>query len=137
MDIEKLELEIDLINKRLTTVYSRPVGCCKKVKSVILAHASSKKDQPTLRLTYNEVQDIGKELIHESMYDYLTYLNRKTFNDVLHRLMTKKMIESPILMFRSKSVEQCIRILKEWTTKSSFWLRPLIGSFGRSTLMRP
>lgn len=95
MDILKLEDTIDGINETLIRYYSRPPGCCKKVKTAILDRARVKGTLPVLVLTYKDVQEIGKELIHESLYDYVTYLNRKTLNDVLYRLMQKGLIESP------------------------------------------
>lgn len=77
MDISKLEEAIDRINEMLVRVYSRPPGCCKKVKAAILARATVVETLSRLELVYKDIQEIGKELIHETPFDYVTYLNRK------------------------------------------------------------
>jgi len=95
VDIAKLQDAIDGINETLMRVYARPPGCCKKVKAAILARATTNETLSRLELTYKDIDEIGKELIHESPYNYVTYLNRKTLNDVLQRLIKKEMIVSP------------------------------------------
>jgi len=94
VDLKRLESEIDEINETLSRVYSTSERISNKVKEVIIDLAESKVDDPDLVFTFEEVKNIGNKLIHNTIYDYTTRLRRETFNEVIHRLMHKGLIES-------------------------------------------
>ena len=96
-NIETLSRVLDQMAVRLARTYSIPSSVCTTVNEQIISTASSKGSEYPWIFTVSDMKTISGNLIDNDPYNYVTFLNRNTFNMVVFRLMKRGILTSSYL----------------------------------------